>query len=322
MILFFYGQDGYRSHQKLLELKRKYIDASLGDTNLSQMDVSKCSADQLASTLLALPFLAKTRLVVLDRLLSKGSKAVQEKLSELMEKIPETTVAVVYEPGVPDRRTALWKALVKSAKVQEFTPLVGSQLNAWIAGLLEPYGATIQPQARLELVEMTSGDSWRVATELQKLGTYLADRPVSERVITSEFLAEMVRSAPTTSIFALTDALASGQIDHALRTLHRLTEAGENAQYLLAMVGSTIRTLILIRDAIDHDSTSSSAIASATGLKPFVISKNLAAAKQRPLTDLSAALTALVDLDLATKTGRMDPDVGLELFLVRSTTNV
>src|SRR5690606_20925699 len=111
MIIFFYGDDSYRSFRKLGELKAKYIDASLGDTNLSQIDVANCTVDQMTSALLAFPFLAKTRLVVLNRLLSKGSKHIQEKFLDLLEKIPDTTVAVVYEAGVPDRRTALFKRL-------------------------------------------------------------------------------------------------------------------------------------------------------------------------------------------------------------------
>ncbi|MBI4032258.1 DNA polymerase III subunit delta [Candidatus Berkelbacteria bacterium] len=322
MLLFFYGQDGYRSFAKLRDLKRKYVDASLGDTNLSQLDCTKVTPDALASQLLAMPFLAKTRLVVLDQLLSKGAKAVQEKFTELIEKLPDTTVAVVYEPGIPDRRTVLFKTLVKAAKVQEFAPLVGAQLARWIDELLAPHEARIEPKARAELMEMTSGDSWRIATELQKLATYLVDAPVAQRVITSDLLEQMVRSAPTTSIFALTDALASGDPTQTLRVFHRLTAAGENAQYLLAMVGSTLRTLILIRDSLDsaRDKATPAMIAQMTGLKPFVISKNLMAAKQRTLGDLCASLTALVDLDLATKTGRIDADVGLELFVVQEVT--
>lgn len=318
MLLFFYGQDGYRSFAKLQDLKRKYIDASLGDTNLSQLDCAKVDADALANQLLALPFLSKTRLVVLDQLLSRGAKPVQEKFAALMGKLPDTTVVVVYEPGVPDRRTALFKTLVKQAKVQEFSPLVGVALNTWMDEQLAPYAATIQPKARVELAEMTSGDSWRMATELAKLGAYLADRPTEERVITPALLGAMVRSAPTTSIFALTDALANGNASQALQVFRRLTIAGENAQYLLAMVGSTLRTLVLIREALDRGATTQGALAAATGLKPFVVGKHLAAAKRRSLADLAAALSSLVDLDLSTKTGRMDADVGLELFLVRS----
>lgn len=318
MLLFFYGADGYRSHQKLLELKRKYVDASLGDTNLSHLDAKTLEPDALASALLAYPFLAKTRLVILDGLMSRGSKALQEKFLDLLANVPETTVAVVYESGIPDRRTALFKRLTKEVNSTEFKPLQGRELAAWIDRELAPFGVAIESTARDRLVAQTAGTTWQLASDLGKLRDAVIGEPEGSRVITSEIVAELVTASPDESIFALTDALAAGRVDRALATLRQLMAQGENAQYLLAMVASTLRTGAIVRDTIDAGCSSPSQIATTTKLSPFVVGKHLALARRWSLADFALAMRALSDLDLGTKTGKIEAEVGLELFILQA----
>ncbi len=316
MILFFYGEDSYRSFQKLKDLKIKYVDASLGDTNLTTIDAAAAKPADLAGQLFALPFLAKTRLVVLPELLSKGKKELQEKVIELLPNIPETTVAVIYEPGVPDRRSRLFKALAKEATVQEFTPLAGRQRSAWIGQELSRFGATITPDAEHELAARASGDTWALATELAKLATAVSDRPAGKRIIDRPLVEALVARTPTEAIFALTDAYVAHKPARALSTLRTLLAQGENEQALVGLVASSLRSLLLIRDALDHGHTSQAAIAQASGLKPFVVGKHLAAAQKTSSPDLVRSFQLLADLDVATKTGMIGADIGLELFLL------
>ena len=87
MILFLYGEDTYRSKQKLDAIKSKYIDASLGDTNLSVMDIAdKKDTDftDITRTVLALPFLAKNRLVIIKNLLNGKKQKLQEFLLRML----------------------------------------------------------------------------------------------------------------------------------------------------------------------------------------------------------------------------------------------
>lgn len=319
MLLFVYGQDGYRSHQKLLELKARYVDASLGDTNLSQLDVTRCSVDELTNTLLALPFLAKTRLVVLDRLLSQGSKAVQAACLALFDRLPQTTVAVVYEPSVPDRRTVLFKTLQKTAKVQEFIPLVGRALQEWLVTETVSLGVMITPAAVTKLIALTAGNTWRLATELRKLAHATVGR--GETVITPELVSELVTDGQTADVFSLGDALARTNPAEALVALQRLSQQGESPQYLVALVAGTLRTLALVREALDAGQTASAAIARSAGLAPFVVSKHLAPAQQLTMAQIRSLMVDLAQLDLDSKRGKIEAGIGLELFVLKATTS-
>jgi DNA polymerase III delta subunit len=319
MILFFYGTDSYRSFTKLRALKQKYVDASLGDTNLVTLDSRSTQPAALASQLLALPFLAKTRLVVLPELLSTGPTALQEKFGELLERIPATTVAVVYESGMPDRRSRLFKQLIKIAKCQEFAPLVGRSLEAWISSLLTPFQVEIVPAAREELLARTNGDSWALVTELTKLATALLDRSPGKRIIDRALLASLVQRTQTERVFTLTDALMSSDLNKMLTIVSKLINQGENEQQLIGLIASSLRALCLIRSALDAGKTSPHALCEATRLTPLILAKHRPAAEKTSLTTLASTLSRLAELDAATKRGIIEPGLGLDLFLIGQT---
>ncbi len=100
--------------------------------------------------------------------------------------------------------------------------------------------------------------------------------------------------------------------------LKRVVDQGENEQYLIAMIASTFRSLALIRDSLDRGASSSASVAAATGLKPFVVGKQLMAAKRLTMPQLADLYLGLVELDAGLKNGTMASEVGLELFLMRT----
>src|SRR3990167_2787898 len=120
MILFFYGEDTYRMRQKLKALKEKFVSASLGDTNLAVLDGAAVTYDEFIRQILAMPFLSKSRLVIVENLLKNGKKDILEKVPEALPKVPKSTVLVFVEEGNPDKRTSIYKKLNRPGQTQEF----------------------------------------------------------------------------------------------------------------------------------------------------------------------------------------------------------
>ncbi len=56
-----------------------------------------------------------------------------------------------------------------AAKRTSFDPLSGAKMLEWISGFCTERGRRIERPAAAELVRRTGGDSWRVASELEKL---------------------------------------------------------------------------------------------------------------------------------------------------------
>ena len=99
MHLLLFGPNTYLSHQKLEEIKSKYLEKA-GDVNLSILDVEKgLEFERYLKEVATLPFLAKTRLIIVKNLFRFGKPALKEKIKESLkrsvtQKIPQTSVVV------------------------------------------------------------------------------------------------------------------------------------------------------------------------------------------------------------------------------------
>jgi len=313
MIIFFYGEDVYRLNQKIRALKEKFISASLGDTNLAILDGATVSYDDIARQVLAMPFLSKSRLVIVNNLFS-AKKDVIEKIIEFLPKVPNTSVLVITQEGNPDRRTSLYKKLSKPGISQEFKLLEPDQLRRWVAKEVENRGGSIDSAATLKLIEYVGADLWRMASEIAKLTSY-------DKKITAENVELLVQPQIQSNIFTLMDAIAAKNPKATIGELYRLYGEGKAEAYILSMIVLQYRNLLIIKDLSDRAGgrINSYTIAKQAGLHPFVAQKNLALVGKYELSDLKKIYQTLSEFDTAIKTGKMESKVALELLVFKLT---
>ncbi len=340
MILFLFGEDTYRLKQKIKEMKEKYISASLGDTNLAVIDGKTTKADFMIRQILAYPFLAKSRLVIIENLLLEGKKDEQEKIGEFLPKVPETTVLVFAEAGVPDKRTSLYKKLAKQ-KTQEFKPLDEQGAKTWIREEVAKLNGTITSDGVQKLFEYVGADLWRLGNEIAKLATFkgLSSRtgrlqdpgsgsPMSvfdkdshrledDNIITVQNIELLVKPQTSSDIFALVDAVASRNVKKSLYELHRLLDNGENELYILSMIVYQYRNLLITMDFAERGVNSQWELSKRAGLHPFVAGKSLNLIKNYNMIELKKIYHELMENDLAMKTGQVEPKVALDLLVLK-----
>jgi len=311
-ILFLYGQDTYRSAEKLQALKQRYIDASLGDTNLATLDGASLTFQEFVRQVQAFPFLAKTRLVVVKNLLLAGKKDLHEAVIPYLEKIPETTVVCLYEAGAPDKRTALFKRLAKLKFAEEYASLLPPQIQTWLTQEAERRGIHLSSQAKTWLVGVVGSDLWRLRNELDKLADWVA----AGQAIDRDTLENLVIQAESADVFALITAVAQGRTGQALEIAETLRGSGEAELYLLSMIAYQYRTMIVVADALAAGAHSSGEVARIAGLKPFVAQKTMDLVRSVSLCDLLTCYDRILATDVAIKTGGLSPRDGLELLIV------
>jgi DNA polymerase-3 subunit delta len=309
MILFIYGEDTFRLKQKVREMKEKYVSASLGDTNLAVLDGKTTKGDDIIRQALAYPFLAKSRLVIVENLLLEGKKDEQEKIGIFLEKVPESTVLVFVESGVPDKRTSLYKKLAK-LKTQEFKSLDENGIKTWIQEEVLKHHGEISSAATDKLYEYVGADLWRLGNEIQKLTTYNSE-------ITPETVALLVKTQIQSDIFVLIDAIASRNSKKALKELHQLLDNGENELYILSMIVYQYRNMLITRDLVERGCNSQWELAKRAGLHPFVAGKTLNLVRNYDMVKLKNIYADLLEQDLAIKTGRMESRAVLDLLAIK-----
>lgn len=307
MIFLLYGDDTYRSWQKLQGFIQKYVGASAGDTDLATLEGATLTIADFKNQIHTLPFLAKSRLVVIKNILREGKKEVAEAIVEELPKLPKTTVLLFYEAGQPDKRTRLFQALNKPKQAQEFAPLVGPALVQQAESLAEQEKITIVPPALQQLLQLTGSDLWRLTQEITKLALY---KPGGR--ITAEDIELLVGGQAELKIFDLTDAFGQRQSAKAQQLL-KLVDQEESSLGLLAMIAGHYRNLLLIADG-QRQNMPKPIIATAVKMHPFAFDKAFAQARQYTYDELVTCYHYLLELDLAAKQSIIDPLIGLTVL--------
>lgn len=313
-LIFLFGEDTYRSFAKLTAIKDRYRSSALGDTNLATLEASQTDPTEFVREVQALPFLAKSRLVVVRDLCLAGREQFREAVLRFLSKIPPTTIVVFYEAGVPDRRTKLFRALKTETRSTEYQALTESEQRQWISQqLIDAFGSA-PIEVITHLGKSGGSDLWRLTEEIKKLRLYLSGRKIES--VSLQELAVLLPSTDTADVFSLIDTVMRGSLKSVLRVYDRLIDQDENELYLLSMLQFGVRSLLLVVDAYEEGQRTTSAISRSTGMNPYVVGKYLPQAPKLASANLLGVYEQLLATDVAIKTGRVAPRDALEMLLL------
>lgn len=313
MIYLLHGSDEYQRSQTLARM-RTAIPTDVVDLNSAWLDGRKLKLDVLAAACEAFPFLAEKRLVIVTNAL-KHTKAGKDRedLRTYLDRVPATCDLVFTESDEVDRRSILFTALKKMGTIIECTPLQGSELTRWVAEQAKLLQVRLDPAAAQRLIEFVGGDSWAIVNELGKLGCYVGR---GGRVTVAE-VDLLVQDGQEQNLFSFIDDLSGRKLGAALRGVRMLLDDGQAPTYIMFMLARQVRILLGVRE-LAAQRRKPDDIAAELGQRPFVIKKALDQVRGFDAGVLERLHDRLLELDLATKTGRIQAEVALELFVIEA----
>lgn len=333
MVIFLYGNDTYRSRERLRELVARFKnERDPSGMNIAWCDAERTDAEIISAALSATPFFAKRRMVVVENLFSVGvSVDVGEVVSQFVyhEGDSAENVLIVWEGAGSEkprrkrtasatrpmkgkvsakRSTGEWRItlrekLKKGKYAEEYASLEGTALDAWVRKEVRRRGASIHSAAVHELVTLVGEDLWRMKGEIDKLVHRSANGTITEDAV-----REMVLGVMDTDIFALLDAMARKDRARALELLRSSFNEGMPPQRLLSMMLWQFKNVVLAKSGTG-----------ASSLAPFVLSKARAIAKNFTDQQIHSLYDALLSLDHSLKhasTG-INPELFFDLFVLR-----
>lgn len=323
MIIFLYGPDTYRAHERLRfyreGFKKKYDPKGL---NVSFLDGEKLSVEEFRKSVSQVGFLADKRFTAIENVITKNkSKKVQEAIVEYLDtdwsndNVLIFLEAVVEEAGRKKKAGGmasqpLYKRLSKE-KVEEFPYLTGVQLNRWVLDEIKKRGGRIAQPAVIEIAALVGSDLWSMSSELDKLIGYRGKKEISVKDVQL-----LVKAKFDENIFHLTDALAAKNAKQSYKLLHDQLNLGSHELYVLTMLTRQFRILLQVKEIIDQEPNHYT-VASRLKLHPFVAQKAVRDAKQFTLDELKRAYTQLLSIDVKIKTSQVDPRLMFDLFITR-----
>ena len=300
-IYFFYGEDNYTLYQKIKFWKDQFEKKHGGDMNIEIIEGKTLEPRTFGTNLQALPFLAEKRLVIVKDFMEKAKAEEQKAIADILKtEVPDFCVLVFAEIKDPDKRTTLYKTLNKIAKVEEFKPLSPPQLLKWITEQTTTRGGLInQPEASF-LGERVGPNLWQLSNEIDKL----ISASGGETPITKQLIEDLVPESLSSSIFKLTDSLATKNRKGSLKVFKTLVDSGEDLMMIFYMLIRHFRILIQAHYLVnqgEHPTT----IAKKLKQHPYVAQTASNQSKNFTRDQLKDIYGKLLNIDKSFKTGEI-----------------
>jgi len=310
MIIFLYGEDSYRSHQKLNEIIEHYKEIHKSGLNLRFFDCEEqeVTVSDLKEKIRQASMFKEKKLVVITNLFKDPN--LKEKILEEIKELSESDdIIVIYEQTEIKKTDPLLKFLEKNAKSQDFKILDSQNLKKWVKNEIESRRGSIDENILSLLIDYVGNDLWQMANEIQKLLSYKKNK-----AITAGDLKLLVKPKIETDIFRTIDAIAQKNKKQALDLLYKHLEAGDSPLYLLSMVGYQFRNLLIVKDLIEKNKPYN-IIVKKSGLHPFVVKKSYLQSRQFTFPELKKIYQRIFQVDLDVKTGKIEQEMALDLLV-------
>lgn len=332
MLYIIYGNDNYRCHAALAEIKVGLGNPDMISVNTTVLDGRKLALRELSGVCNVAPFLSPIRLVIVDGLLRrfqgtekqsrmKGNDNGEDSNQTLKEwqdvvdyikTMPQTTILVLFEADLDiGAGNPLLKMLLPVAeKVLQLNEIKGRELTEWIRAYTAQHGRKITNGAVSLLANYIGGDLWLMSGEINKLITYCNGREINESDV-----KEVTSYAREDSIFSLVDAILEGKIREAQHMLHRMLKYGTAPQQILAMIERQLVIILRIKDM--GQGTPVHEIGERLGLHSrYPLDKAMKQSEIFTISRLRRAFHCLLDTDVAIKTGKYEDELALDLMVI------
>ena len=214
---------------------------------------------------------------------------------------------VFYEKQEIKKSDAFFAFLKENARCQEFKPLKPKEIETWAKKEFSRYKKEIDSAALILLIKSADNNLWQLINEIQKLSAFKGAKASKISVGDVKLL---VSAKQENNIFKTVEMIASGQKDKAISLLHQHLEKGDSPFYLLSMIAFQFRKLLIAKERVIKNQSFES-------LKwhPFVVKKTKALSEKFSFEQLKKIYAQIGQIDLDTKTGKISPELGLDLLI-------
>ena len=307
-----YGEERYLVKQYRDKLK-KALSAPEDTMNFSAFEGEDINVKEIIDLAETLPFFAERRVILIEN--SKLFKKGGDELGEYLENIPETTYFVFVEEEV-DKRSKLFKEATKQGNAIEFVTQTDETLMKWIGSRISKEGKNITQAAYRTFIAKTGTDMQNIEKELEKLICYCMEKEVIEPEDVEAITTEQISN----KVFDMVDAIASHRQKQAMDLYYDLLALREAPMRILFLITRQFQILLTVK-VMTPQGFGNKEIAAKAGCPEWVVKKYQGQAKAFSLEQIKQAIADGVEYEEAVKTGRMNDQMAVELFIVQYSKN-
>ena len=306
-VYLLYGEEQYLIRQYRDKLKRAIVaeDDTMNFGAFSGADINQKEIIDLAETL---PFFAERRLILVED--SGLFKKSAEELADYMAHVPETTYFLFVEQEV-DRKTKMFKEVKKIGSAVEFPRQSDDILSRWVETRLKKNGKQIKRDAYALFVRKTGNDMENIDRELEKLLCYTLDKDYIDVSDVEAITTEQTEN----KVFEMVDCITQHRQKQALELYYDLLALKEAPMRILYLITNQFQRMMIVK-SMTAQGFGSRDIAVKAGCPDWAVRKYQSQCRDYTMEQLKQAVRDGVEYETAVKTGHMNDQMAVELFLV------
>lgn len=318
-IFLLWGEEAFlRSHyrKRLTEL---FYPSVMPELNMFTFEGKDCDINAIDSAIESLPVMDETKLLVFsDSLIFKtdsktgASAEIREYWQKRIKDIPDY-VRIIFSEAEIDKRSALYKTLLKNGSAFEFSYLTEEKLKRWTVGLFKNFGKTILPGDAAYLVGICPEGMMSIKREAEKLCAY----KLEDDAVTREDIDNLVAPRLNDRVFDMVSAMLNKKTEPALMILSDLFLLKTEPAQIMGAIIYNIDKLIFVK-LLKSEGRDNREIASKLKIAPFQMTKFSETCGKYTKEQLYELSGRAAQTDLLLKSNSMDKNVVLQLFVTET----
>lgn len=312
-IYLIYGDESYLINKELEKIvaNSNVISDNIIKYNLDEVDVS-LALDE-ASTI---SMFDSKKLIICEGctfLTGENKKEINHDIESLIKYINNPfddvyLVFIVQREKLDDRKKIV-KELKKLSTVIECKRIENHNLNSYIETYFNKSGYYISRDSVIFMINKAGENLSNLINEADKLMIYKD----TDKNISKEDIDKVVCKSIEDDIFKLTNAIMNKDKKNIVSIYKDLLLNGEEPIKLIILIANQLRLILQVKLMI-RNGYKESEMASVIGEHPYRV--KLAISSVFTIEELKKYLLELHDLDFNIKTGKIDKNFGLEMFLL------
>lgn len=299
-----WGPEDYLADRFFDEIKKQCVGEQADDFSYRRLDERDFSPLELREAIDSVPFLSERSLVEVRGVDINKLKDAED-IANILADIPDYCTVVFMAPVgfEPDKRLKIYKSIQKNGCDVCVTAQGGDILIKWIIRRFAAAGKGIELNAVQRLISVSGELMNGLIPEINKIAAYTKGERVTEADVDA-----VAHHIPEAVVFDMTEALAKGENNAAMRLLAELlADKNNDPTMILAIVGLQMRKMYAARVAIDSG-LGKDYVSKTLSIKYDSIANRLLAVSHRFSTEqICRAVELCAETDFAMKSSKTEP---------------
>ena len=282
----------------------------INDLNISKYNINDNLTDIIEDANTLSLFDDKKLIVINNNALFVGKKSVDTIALEkyIINSNPNTILIFVVNEEKLDTRRKLYKNIKEKGEVFEFNKL--PNINTYVKDLFSGY--TITNDSINLLIKRVGNDLNRLKQEIEKIKIY----KINDKLITDSDIIYCTLEKIDINIFNFIDNIIRKNKSETIKTYKELLKIGEEPIKIIVLLSNQF-ILMYQSKLLTSKGYSEDDIASLLHVKRYPVHLAIQKSYHYNKEVLIDNLEQLADLDIKIKSGEIDKNLALELFLLR-----